>query len=466
VYGPPPDPLRQAVADGPADQPLAWALCLGLGALLAALGLRRGAGSPSLPLLVAGLGCALLAPAPVLGPTSWFGAMWWGEFPTIDKAGSYAFFRAGAHEGAWPWALPDSPALRLIGAHLGHLQLIGWVEALLPPHAAFGAVAVAQPVLGWLCCALFLRGRGASPWSALAFGLPFGLGLHVMRDVNWYTIEKAAVYWLPLWLWLVDRSAHRRAAVPLAALCFVWMAWNNLYLAVVAGLMGLGEGLRLLPALARGAPPARRQLAALALSALAPLPLLRTQAALLDAEGPGLGGPARFLTARAALDVLSLWPPRWNRLELWRAVDPVAAAWAALGVPMALRRWEGRAALLTLLSMTALALGPRLAWAPGEAGPPNPAYQLLLTLAPGAWRIAKPEVFFEGGLLILLLFGAQHLSRRRRVIQISVFIAILMSWVATVRSHPVYPGHSAHQELRLDPGWQERALRPPPGGAP
>jgi hypothetical protein len=47
-----------------------------------------------------------------------------------------------------------------------------------------------------------------------------------------------------------------------------------------------------------------------------------------------------------------------------------------------------------------------------------------------------------------------------------VFIAIVVSWIATVRSHPVYPGHSAHKELQLDPGWQERALRPPPGGAP
>ncbi|MBL8614220.1 MAG: hypothetical protein JNM72_01290 [Deltaproteobacteria bacterium] len=461
MYGPPPDPLRHAVADGPADLPLAWALCIGLGVILVVHGLRRGLVAPSMPLLVGGLSLALLAPAPALGPTPWFGSLWWGEFPTIDKAGSYAFFRAGAHEGAWPWALPEGPALRLIGAHLGHLQLIGWVAALWPPHAAFGVVAVAQPALGWLCCALFLRGRGASPWSALAFGLHFGLGLHVMRDVNWYTIEKAAVYWLPLWLWLVDRSARRPAAVPLAALCFLWMAWNNLYLAVVGGLVGLGEGLRILPGLLRGAPPARRQLLALGLSALAPLPLLRAQAALLADNGPSLGGPARFLAERAALDVLSLWPPRWNRLELWRAVDPVAAGCAVLALPAALRRWEGKTAIITMLSMSALALGPRLALAPGEAGPPNPAYTLLLWLVPGAWRIAKPEVFFEGALLMVLLLGALHLSRRSRAVQISVFVAILVSWVLTVRSHPVYPGHSAHQELRLDPGWQERALRPP-----
>ena len=85
---------------------------------------------------------------------------------------------------------------------------------------------------------------------------------------------------------------------------------------------------------------------------------------------------------------------------------------------------------------------------------------------PGAWRIAKPEVFFEGALLMLLLLGALHLSRRPRAVQISVFAVILVSWVLTVRRHPVYPGHSAHQELRLDPGWQERALRTQQGERP
>ena len=442
------------------DMPLAWALCGVLAAIVLTLARSQPRARLRWASLVAtGLAVLLLAPAPVLGPSPWFGALWWGDFPTIDKAGSFAFFQDGVHRGAWPWALPRGPAVALIGAHLGHLQQVGWAARWMPDHAAFGLVAVAQPLAGWVCTSLWLRGRGVGPWPALTMGLPFGLGLHVMRDINWYTIEKGAVFWLPLWLWIVDGAARRSALAPVAGLTFLWMCWNNLYLGMVAGVVGLGEGLRSMGRLWQGAPDARRRWAALTLSAMAPLPLLHAQMALMAEGAPGVGSPARFLTERAALDVVSLWPPRWNRLELWRAVDPTVGLLGLWGAPALFRARGGAAHALTCGLLFGLALGPRLALEPGGPGPENPLYALMLQIIPAAWRVAKPEVFAEGALLLLLLSAGLHLSKQTRTVQVAALVMVLASWWPLVRAHPAYPGHSLHQSIRLDPAWSDRGLR-------
>lgn len=457
MYGPPADPRLIPSPAGPLDAPGAWALCLALGLLLIIFALRGRRGAPRSAPLVLGLGLLMLAPAPALWPSRW-----WGDFPTVDKAGSLAMFLSGAHHGALPWAAEDTPALRLIGAHAGHLWPIAALDLALDPAQAFNLISVMQPILGWGIASMYLRATGARPWAALAMGLPFGMGLHVMRDVRWYTIEKAAVYWIPLSLWALKRAERGVGWALGAALTFALMTWNNLYFGMVCAVMGVGLGAEALgPALA-GQRPAQRRLLGLVLAAALTLPLVRAQAGL-QGEGPGLGGPERFLTERAALDVLSLGPPRWNRLELWRAVDPLAALLGLLGLGALLRARYGRALVGIGVLLAILALGPKLAWRPELAptAPDNPVYAALVAAVPGAWRIAKPEVFFEGSLLVLLVSAAGWLSRRPSRTQRWALLWMLLAWFGLVRAHPAFPGFSAPLRVEAAPEGAERALRGP-----
>jgi hypothetical protein len=455
VYGPPADPRLITLPAGPLDAPLAWALCVGLGVLLVIFGMRGRLGALRAAAFIVGAATLMTAPAGAL----WAEA-WWGDFPTVDKAGSFAFYLKGAHRDSLPWGAADTPALRLIGAHAGHLWTVAAADLLLQPAAATNLISFLQPILGWGAAAAYLRATGARPWAAVAMGMPFGLGLHVLRDVRWYTLEKAAVFWLPLWLWSLERAARRGAAVLSAGLIFCWMAWNNLYFGMVGALMGLGFGIEALPGALQGEGPARRRLLALTLSAGLSLPLIVAQMGL-QGDGPSLGGPERFLAERAALDVLSLWPPEWNRLELWRAIDPTALVLGLLGLGALSRRRGGRTLVGIGVVLAILALGPKLAARPGaELAADNPLYALLLAAVPGAWRIAKPEVFFEGSLLVLLVSAAARLSRHPTRTQRWTLLWMIVCWFFLVRAHPVYPGHSAQQAVELDPRSAEQALQP------
>ena len=123
------------------------------------------------------------------------------------------------------------------------------------------------------------------------------MGLHVFRDLNWYTIEKSAIFWIPLFLvgllrWWRGQKVWWLAPVLLLS------AWMNLYLGLInCGLLAIftfavvafereriGSALRLC-----------------GVSFLALLPLLLWQWAILR-TGPTLATPDEFLWERAALD--------------------------------------------------------------------------------------------------------------------------------------------------------------------
>ncbi len=76
----------------------------------------------------------------------------------------------------------------------------------------------------------------------------------------------------------------------------------------------------------------------------------------------------------------------------------------------------------------------------------------LRALAPGFWRVAKPEVFFEGSYLCLMASAGMAL---RRPLPRWLYAPLALGWMLVVRSHTVYPGFSEYQEMTLDPHWQE-----------
>lgn len=420
MYGPPPDPRQQVIA---AD-PLAAAVCALIGLLIAGIaGERR-------PIRCAlGVVIALTAPWAACLPTAVFGA-----FPTIDKAGSLAFYLGGVHRRLLD---PADPGVQLIGVHLGHLWLVEAADALLAPlrpspMAGFNLQWLVNPALAWGLTARLIRRLRPQIDPAAAFwvAMPYGVGLHVFHDIRWYTVEKTGVWWLPLYglsLLAAERAGWRRL---LPGLCmagaFFYNAYNALVLGAIAGLWLLW----------------RRDRAALSsflITALGGLPLAAWQAILMrGAAAPG--DPQAFLEQRAVHDVLSLWPPAWNRMELWRACDPVAVVAALSWLRHELRWRPGRAMLLVVLwgLPAVIALGPSH----------NPLYMLLYHAIPGFWRVAKPEVFFWISWLMLLIAAAAGAhrwlaggggttgARSRRWLLAGLMVG---SWLLTVRMHPIWP---------------------------
>lgn len=487
MYGPPPDPRSVPFPAGPGDEPGAWALAVGVGLLLSALAAWRRPPEAMRALLFT-LGQTVLLTAPLLGLLD---RAWYGAFPTIDKEGSLLFYLDGVHVRALlqPIQSLSDPAVRLIGVHLGHLWPVATADLLLSPMGAFNAVALLHVALGWWAAWLLCREVSGDGRLALVAALPFGLGLHVFRDINWYTTEKAAVLWLALFAFALWRAARAGGPWPLVAgVLFAITCWMNLYLGLVGAALGgmalAGAALHGVTGLRRrdlaasegvadvtsmlhlnpdalALPEARTLLRRVALANLActlfALPLVAAQA-LLMREGPALASPERFLWERAALDSFTLSPLAWNRMELWPAAWPpllLLAGWTALRLRRAPAvRFAAAAGLVLFL----LSLGPRLL-----DQVDNPLYLALARGVPGLWRLAKPEVFFEGTFLLGLALAAVGLVRLvppgRRGLAAAVLYALsVVGWLALVRAHPAFPAFSAPVESRLKQGWEERVF--------
>ncbi len=422
MYGPPPDPRQVYAPTGLFAAPGAWLACVVIGLALAwVAGTRR-------PFLFI-LGMVIASTTPF---SAFFLSYVWGQFPTIDKAGSLLFYLDGVQWRFWD---VSDPAIRLIGVHVGHLWIAACVDVLVPSFAAFNAQALLNLVLGWYCAYLLLYALSGHAEGSLLLAFPFAMNLHIFRDINWYTIEKSGVFWIPLYAWTLVRASREGGRwIGLAALVYVATFFNNIYLGVLCA--GLG-GMALL---ARN----RRVAWAVGASAVASLPLVWLQARLLTGAGT-LGDPETFLTQRAALDIVEVWPARWNRLEAWRALNLPAVVLAAAGIFRFKNVWLAGIALPFFV----LSLGPT----------DNPVYRALFEVVPGFWRIAKPETFFHVTWLAILVIAARQLadaapSRRTLAVLGGLF---LVGWLVSVRTHPVYPRFTMPLDLTLSSEWRGRS---------
>jgi hypothetical protein len=466
MIGPPPDPRQLFAPVGLAESPAAWLTCVIAGLLITALAAwRRPPTALRAALFILGQTVMLTTPL-----AAHLGDAVFGSFPTVDKEGSLLFYLDGVHVRMLlhPLQSPADPAARLIGVHVGHLWVTALFDLFTTPLGAFNAQALLYPALGWFAAWLLCRDTGGGDRSALVVSFGFGLGLHVFRDLNWYTIEKAAVFWLALYLWALHRAWGRGGAWPAwTALIFGLTAWMNLYLGLVAASLGVLAGLgALADALgARRLTPGLTRLAqASALCTLVGLPLAFWQFALFRG-GPSFATPEQFLWERAALDGFTLLPLRWNRLELYRALDPITCGLGLVGLWTA-RRWPlGRFALLAGLLLFGISIGPVLL--PGGEGGPvkNPLYFAIHAVVPGFWRMAKPEVFFEGTWLLLIAAAARELERRqpsRRALTL-LYGVVVLTWLLLVRTHPAYPPMTLPLSSTLSPDWERGVFPSRPG---
>lgn len=456
MYGPPPDPRQAVIPTSVADEPMAWLACIAVGLALSAVAhfWKRPPQAARAFTFIVGQVTILTAPLAFLIDTHVY-----GSFPTIDKEGSLLFYMDGVHVRMLtdPLASISDPAAALIGVHVGHLWLSQTLDLLLSPFGAFNAQGMLYLILGWFCAWGLLRALCGDPRVAMALSMPYGMGLHVFRDLNWYTIEKAAIFCIPLYMWtLLCAARGKTRAVLAAAACYAGMCWLNLYLGLVCGVFAASTVASLALAAAAGAAQQetlKRTFAAAAASLLAAMPLAVWQAALMDA-GPELATPDAFLWQRAALDSFTLLPLRWNRMELWAALSvPVLAASAAGFVTMA-RDSRVQLAMITAAVAAALSAGP----APlgGQNSFVNPVYMAARDVIPGFWRVAKPEVFFHVTWMLLIAVAAIRVEawKPRRKVMAAVYVVIVLTWLTTVRTHPVYPPFTQTVESTLAPSWE------------
>jgi hypothetical protein len=370
----------------------------------------------------------MTAPAAAMIPTSW-----WGAFPTTDKSGSLLFYLSGVHLRIFDAA---DPATRLIGFGQGHLWIVAALDLLTDAVTAFNLQALLNVALNVACTAALFHAVCRDRWASLLLAIPVGANLHVFRDIQWYTIEKSGVYWLPLYALALLRARAGRGPW-FAPVMFAAMSFYNAYWLVVGAAMGAA-------ALVDAVVHRNRQLAiAVVASALAGLPFVAWQASLMSG---GTFAGAEDFAARAALDVAD--SSGWNRLEWSRVADPLLVLLAIVGTR---RHWK---LLLAAAALAALAMGPV-----------SPVYRAV-ALLPGMWRFAKPEVFLWPAWLAIGTAGACALAelgpwRNSRAAKVAGFAVVLATWTAQVRLHPVYPGFSERVEVKLDRHWERRL---PAGG--
>jgi hypothetical protein len=426
MYGPPPD-AAQVLIDVPWS---AWAISVVVGVLCAVAAARcRG----QVRLALGTLAGTTLLTAPMLGmiPVGVF-----GSYPTIDKAGSLHFFRESVH---WHLGNAADPAVQLIGVHLGHLWIVELFSRVMPDWAGFNAQSFLNLWLAWLCTSNWVQHRaqvhgprrGAVAASVL-LAIPFAMNLHQFRDINWYTVEKTSIFVLPLWLLCVDKRRSVAAALTGALAMFL-----NVYMGILIAAMGAWMVLGVVLRRGRDWSGVRPVLA----TAVGMLPFVVWQAVLMrGAHAPG--SPDAFLHQRAALDVVSIVPWQWNRLEGWRTMSflvlGLALSWSVTAV---LWRGTGRGGSLWALAGAVVAVG--IALGPTE----NPLYMALFDFVPGFWRVAKPETFFFIPWLLAVTAATEAIGPlSRRGVALLGAVTVL-GWLWGVRSHPVYPNFYARPPL-------------------
>ena len=212
MYGPPPDPRQLMAPVQLGTVPLAYLGCLLTGLAISVLAaLRKLPEALRVWLFILGQTIVLTM------PLAWYLDRYvFGAFPTIDKEGSLLFYLDGVHVRMLlhPVQSLGDPAAHLIGVQTGHLWVTALFDMFLSPTGAFNAQALLYPALAWWACYLLLRDLCGHGRIAAVLAFAWGMGLHVFRDLNWYTIEKAAIFWLALYLWALYRAWERAPVRP------------------------------------------------------------------------------------------------------------------------------------------------------------------------------------------------------------------------------------------------------------
>ena len=387
--------------------------------------------------------------------TPWIGSMTdsvIGAYPTIDKQGSLLFYLDGVHQRALssPIASLEDPAHRLIGFHLGHFWVVEFFDLFLSSFTAYNAQMLLNLVLNLWIGSLFLRKMGASRQNSVLFAVVLGLQLHVFRDLHWYTIEKSSLFWL-FGFWIAMQELCKvNAKLPFwtLGLIYLFATWMNFYWGIILGILGGHYSLKILIlSLRNGVQEHQKFWKAIALCILFGLGIAWIQLQL-SAPHQSFASPTQF-KERAILDSFSLYPLNWNRMGTWQAINPLVIGLCIYALKTKkISVFEGCTALLFFL----LSLGPEI------IGIQNPLYTLL-SVVPGLWRLAKPEIFFLISYTLLIVWAARvELSTKMKRI---TGILLLSTWFIGLHSSTAYPYLSEYIPAQLPVNWEQRFFPSP-----
>ena len=435
--GPPVDP-REIIYHASSGEYI-FSILLGSLFLLASYRLRQ---KEFLAKFLFSLGAVFLLTTPWIGAST--NAVI-GAYPTIDKQGSLLFYLDGVHQRAFfhPISSLEDPAYRLIGFHLGHFWIIEFFDLFLSPFAAYNAQMFLNMVFNLFFGSLFLEQMKVPRKKALCFGLILGLQLHVFRDLHWYTIEKSSLFWIFLFWMYTEELCKLKEDIryPFWGLSVLYLlaTWMNFYWGILLGLLGFSYSLKML----------RYRFSdyidfwkAIMFCAILGLGIAWFQLQL-SSPHQSFAAPEQF-QERAILDSFTLSPLSWNRMGIWQAINPVVLFLVFLALKQRIvSHFEGMLAVFFFL----LALGPKI------LDFSNPLY-LLLSLIPGLWRLAKPEIFFliSYSLLVVWAGRAQLPSKRQHLIN----IFLLCFWLLGLRNSKAYPYLTEYVSAALPENWEKR----------
>jgi hypothetical protein len=365
----------------------------------------------------------------------------WGAFPTIDKEGSLLFYRDGVHLRLFQFS---DPAHRLIGFHMGHLWIAQFLDLFTSDIGAFNLQGLLNIALTWYCTTLLLCEMGAKKIWAWLLASQLALHLHLFRDINFYTIEKSAIYPLSFFWYCTLRTAKGWKYGPIMmGLSFFISSWINLY-------WGIFETL-LTPCifLIHRKDGHQRRLIKGVISCFIFGLCIAVYQQLLTTSGPPFAHTEQF-SQRAALDRFSIWPLSWNRLSWYTSLTPLLFIGIVGGITQ--KKLETKYLGITLFFFL-LSLGPNI-----FENTQNPIY-LALSKVPSLWRFAKPEAFFFIS-FIGLLSSLIHIKPNRMVLTI-IGILISIQWFSITRTQEEYPQYlSTPIETALPKNWERRIFTP------
>lgn len=359
----------------------------------------------------------------------------WGAYPTVDKEGSLLFYRDGVHFRLFSFS---DPAHRLIGFHLGHLWITQVLDWLVGDIGAFNLHALLNVTLTWYCTYRFLHVLGAHRVWAWLLASQMGFHLHLFRDIQFYTIEKSAVYPILLYWESVIRASKGEKNAPVwMGITFFLASWINVYWGIFCALITplllwtyraehretLGKGIGVCVVL--GA-------------------CVGIYQQLLTTSGPPFAYGNQFME-RAALDNVSIWPLSWNRLPWYTSVSPLViflSGWA-----WHTNRFHSKYASLGIVFFI-LSTGPFL-----FQTVPNPLYQGLTAL-PALWRFAKPEAFFFVTFIVILSTAAKLNPSAKGCLYIGVVMLLQCCGIRMQQEYPSY--FSRPIQTSLPKHWERR----------
>ena len=302
-----------------------------------------------------------------------------GAYPTIDKEGSLFFYRQGVHIDALlnPIEAMHSRGVQLIGFHTGHHWITQFFNLFFPLYIAYNLHVLCNFLLATVSMwtLLFFQDSDHSKaWNRIGFSILFGCGIHSYVDAHWYTIEKSALYILPIfYLCLVYIKK------PLwTGIVFLISAYINLYFAIISGMLSLIY-------LGFHRNQWRQGIGIFATGVI----VLIYQGMLMN-YSPISTTPEMYIEQRARFDSLHLFEFDWARIPLYLVINPIIL-WFGIRSPEK-KQWE----LVAFLLFFVLSIGPCI-----YATIENPIYMIFATKIPFMWRFSEPEIFFHLCLLIL-----------------------------------------------------------------